>query len=105
MLMLTDFQILCLYPSCVVSVLFLMRAFQIFALRDYLKENDTITKMELMRILNENAPKDESNRFQQLTITKKKLQEYFPTFYTRSQMEKVLFDLLAEWKKKQDEDG
>jgi hypothetical protein len=72
---------------------------------DYLKENDTITKMELMRILNENAPKDESNRFQQLTITKKKLQEYFPTFYTKSQMEKVLFDLLAEWKKKQDEEG
>ncbi len=81
------------------------KTFQIFALRDYLKENDTITKMELMRILNENAPKDESNRFQQLTITKKKLQEYFPTFYTRSQMEKVLFDLLAEWKKKQDEEG
>ena len=81
------------------------KTFQIFALRDYLKENDTITKMELMRILNENAPKDESNRFQQLTITKKKLQEYFPTFYTKSQMEKVLFDLLAEWKKKQDEEG
>lgn len=38
----------------------------------HLKENDTITKMELMRILNENAPKDESNRFQQLTIAKKK---------------------------------
>ena len=73
------------------------------ALRDYLKENDTITKMELMRILNENAPKDESNRFQQLTITKKKLQEYFPTFYTKSQMEKVLFDLLYEWKKQNEE--
>ena len=81
------------------------KTFQIFALRDYLKENDTITKMELMRILNENAPKDESNRFQQLTITKKKLQEYFPTFYTRSQMEKVLFSLLEEWKKKNDETG
>ncbi len=81
------------------------KTFQIFALRDYLKENDTITKMELMRILNENAPKDESNRFQQLTITKKKLQEYFPTFYTKSQMEKVLFDLLADWKKKQDKEG
>ena len=75
------------------------KTFQIFALRDYLKENDTITKMELMRILNENAPKDESNRFQQLTLTKKKLQEYFPSFYTKSQMEKVLFDLLAQWKK------
>jgi ParB family chromosome partitioning protein len=79
------------------------KTFQIFALRDYLKENDTITKMELMRILNENAPKDESNRFQQLTITKKKLQEYFPTFYTKSQMEKVLFSLLEEWKKKNSE--
>lgn len=81
------------------------KTFQIFALRDYLKENDTITKMELIRILNENAPKDESNRFQQLTITKKKLQEYFPTFYTKSQMEKVLFSLLEEWKKKNDETG
>ncbi len=81
------------------------KTFQIFALRDYLKENDTITKMELMRILNENAPKDESNRFQQFTITKKKLQEYFPTFYTKSQMEKVLFSLLEEWKKKNDETG
>ena len=75
------------------------KTFQIFALRDYLKEHETITKMELWRILNENAPRDESNRFQQLTITKKKLQEYFPTFYTKSQMEKVLFDLLADWKK------
>ena len=75
------------------------KTFQIFALRDYLKENDTITKMELMRILNENAPKDESNRFQQFTITKKKLQEYFPPFYTKSQMEKVLFDLLYRWSK------
>ncbi len=79
------------------------KTFQIFALRDYLKENDTITKMELMRILNENAPKDESNRFQQLTITKKKLQEYFPTFYTKAQMEKVLFSLLEEWKEKNSE--
>lgn len=75
------------------------KAFQIYALRDYLKNNETITKMELIRILNENAPKDESNRFQQLTITKKKLKEYFPVFYTKSQMEKVLFELLEQWKK------
>ena len=76
------------------------KAFQLYALRDYMKEHETITKMELIRILNENAPKDESNRFQQLTITKKKLQEYFPTFYTKSQMEKVLFSLLEEWREK-----
>ena len=75
------------------------KAFQLYAVREYLKEHETITRMELWRILNENAPKDESNRFQQLTITKKKLQEYFPVFYTKSQMEKVLFQLLDEWKK------
>lgn len=75
------------------------KAFQIYAVRDYLKTNDTITRQELIRILNENAPKDESNRFQQLTITKKKLKEYFPVYYTKSQMEKVLFDLLTQWKK------
>ena len=81
------------------------KAYQIYPLRDYLKENEDISKMETIRILNENLPKDESNRFQQLTITKKKLQEYFPTFYTKTQMEKDLFDLLADWKKKNEEEG
>lgn len=79
------------------------KTFQIFAVRDYLKEHETISKMELMRILNENAPHDENHRFQKLTITKKKLQEYFPTFYTKPQMEKVLFSLLEEWKKQNSE--
>ena len=79
------------------------KAFQLYALRDYLKDHETITRMELIQILNENAPKDESNRFQQLTITKKKLQEYFPIFYTKSQMEKALFSLLEEWKEKNSE--
>ena len=75
------------------------KTFQIFALRDYFKENDDITKMELIRILNENAPINENNRFQKITITKEKLKDYFPVFYTKSQMEKVLFQLLDEWKK------
>ncbi len=75
------------------------KTFQIFALRDYLKENDDITKMELIRILNENAPINENNRFQKITITKERLKDYFPIFYTKSQMEKVLFQLLDEWKK------
>ena len=74
-------------------------------MEEYLKEHETITRMELWRILNENAPKDESNRFQQLTITKKKLQEYFPVFYTKSQMETVLFQLLEEWKKQNMQSG
>ena len=75
------------------------KTFQIFALRDYLKENGTITKMELIRILNENAPKNEDNRFQKITLTKNKLREFFPVFYTKSQMENDLFKLLEDWKK------
>ena len=75
------------------------KTFQIFALRDYLKEHETITKMELIRILNENAPINENNRFQKITITKERLKDFFPVFYTKSQMETVLFQLLEEWKK------
>ena len=81
------------------------KAFQLYALRDYMKEHETITKMELMRILNENAPKDERNRFQQLTITKKKLHEYFPPFYTKTQMENVIFKLLENWKKENEKEN
>lgn len=75
------------------------KAFQLYALRDYLKEHESITKMELIRILNENAPKNETNKFQKITIPKAKLKEYFPTFYTKSQIENVLFKLLEDWKK------
>lgn len=55
--------------------------------------------MELIRILNENAPLNENNRFQKITLTKDKLREFFTVFYTKSQMENVLFKLLEDWKK------
>ena len=55
--------------------------------------------MELIRILNENAPLNENNRFQKITLTKDKLREFFPVFYTKSQMENVLFKLPEDWKK------
>ncbi len=74
-------------------------AYQLYALRDYLKENTEITKSELMRIMYESAPVDTSNRFQRIILTKPKLKEFFPTYYTKRQMEKVIFDLLTEWKK------
>ena len=81
------------------------KAYQIFAVRDYLKANDDITKLALIKILNENLPRDESNRFQKITLQKSKLQEYFPTFYTRTQMENVIFKLLEQWKKENGEEN
>ena len=79
------------------------KTFKIYAVRDYLKEHETITKMELWRVLNENTPVNEDNRFQEFKLTKKKLKEFLPTFYTKSHMEKVLFLLLEEWKEKNSE--
>ena len=81
------------------------KAYQIYALRDYLKENESITKMDTIRILNENLPKDESNRFQRIELTKPKLLEYFPPFYTKSQMENVIFSLLEQWKKENEKEN
>jgi ParB family chromosome partitioning protein len=75
------------------------KAYQIYALRDYMKDRENITKLELIKILNENAPRNETNKFQKITIPTKKLKEYFPTFYTKSQIENVLFQLLEDWKK------
>ena len=81
------------------------KAYQIYALRDYLKENENITKMDTIRILNENLPKDESNRFQRIELTKPKLLEYFPPFYTKPQMENVIFSLLEQWKKENEKEN
>lgn len=81
------------------------KTYQIYAVRDYLNDNEGITRMGLIKILNENLPEDESNRFQRIIITKSKLQEYFPPFYTRKQMENVLFKLLEQWRKETERKG
>lgn len=75
------------------------KSFQLYAVREYLKEHESIIKMQLIKILNENLPKDAGNTFQKITLSTTKLHEYFPGFYTRTQMENVLFKLLADWKK------
>ena len=81
------------------------KTYQIFALREYLKENEDITRLETIRILNENLPRDESNRFQRIELTKPKLLEFFPPFYTKPQMENVIFSLLEQWKKENEKEN
>ncbi len=75
------------------------KSYQLYALRGYVDENGTISKNELIRVLNKSAPVDESNTFQSITLTKNQLKNYFPTFYKKTQMETILFRLLDEWKK------
>lgn len=68
---------------------------QIVILRQELL-NGAITQSQLIDILNENAigriPK------KKVTLSEKKLSQYFPPHYTSAEMEKVIVELLANWK-------
>lgn len=58
--------------------------------------NGAITQSQLIDILNENAigriPK------KKVTLSEKKLSQYFPPHYTSAEMEKVIVELLTKWK-------
>lgn len=79
------------------------KSFQIIALREYLSENQTITQMQMIKILNENIPGTQPSH--KITLNQKKLHEYFPAFFTKSQMENVIFKLLEQWKNEQEGAG
>ena len=68
---------------------------QIVILRQELL-NGAITQRQLIDILNENAigriPK------KKVTLSEKKLSQYFPPHYTSAEMEKVIVELLTNWK-------
>ena len=68
---------------------------QIVILRQELL-NGAITQRQLIDILNENAigriPK------KKVTLSEKKLSQYFPPHYTSAEMEKVIMELLTNWK-------
>lgn len=68
---------------------------QIVILRQELL-NGAITQSQLIDILNENAigriPK------KKVTLSEKKLSQYFPSHYTSAEMEKVIVELLTNWK-------
>ena len=68
---------------------------QIVILRQELL-NGAITQSQLIDILNENAigriPK------KKVTLSEKKLSQYFPPHYTSAEIEKVIVELLTNWK-------
>lgn len=79
------------------------KSYQIIALRDYIRENEAITQMTMIKVLNENLPgKQEPHN---ITLNQKTLHQYFPGFFTRSQMENVIYKLLEDWKNNQENDN
>lgn len=73
---------------------------QITLLRTRL-QNGAITQSAMITLLNDSQPGKAPSA--KLTLSEKKLREYFPSHYTTTQMRGVIEDLLTDWKRNQDE--
>ena len=73
---------------------------QITLLRNEL-QSGAITQAKMITLLNNSLPgKAPSSK---LTLSEKKLREYFPPEYSTAQMRNVIEDLLSEWKRNRDD--
>lgn len=72
-----------------------VRANQIAALRSELGQG-VMTQSKMILILNENQPGKKPGS--KITLSEKKLREYFPSGYTTSEMRSVILELLDNWK-------
>ena len=74
-----------------------VKSYQIYALREYMKDRAEPRKEEVYAALNTNIP----NRLpsHRVAFTGKTLKKYFPAYYTAEEMEKVILSLLEGWKK------
>ena len=72
-----------------------VRANQIAALRSELGQG-VMTQSKMILILNENLPGKKPDS--KITLSEKKLREYFPSGYTTSEMRSVILELLDNWK-------
>ena len=74
-----------------------MKSYQVTALRKHISDTESITQLELIKILNDNLPGKTTTK--KITFTEKKLRKYFPDIYSIEDMEKVMIRLLTQWKK------
>lgn len=72
-----------------------VRANQIAALRSEIGQG-VMTQSKMILILNENLPGKKPGS--KITLSEKKLREYFPSGYTTSEMRSVILELLDNWK-------
>ena len=72
-----------------------VRANQIAALRSEIGQG-VMTQSKMILILNENLPGKKPGS--KITLSEKKLREYFPSGYTTTEMRSVILELLDNWK-------
>ena len=77
----------------------MVKSYQITALRKYLNDARTISQPELVKLLGNTVTGH--NQSKNIVLTEKKLQKYFSSNYSLSDMEKILYRLLDNWKAEQ----
>ena len=68
---------------------------QLMELREY-RDKNTLTQDQLIDILNQ-ARSTVAKR-KKITITERKLNKFFPAYYSQTEIEKVILTLLTQWK-------
>ena len=77
-----------------------IKANQIAAVRNVYSAGSGLTQNEMIQLMNDNLPKNQTAK--KVTITEKKLKQYFPPNYTSEEMENIILQLLAGWKQGQE---
>lgn len=74
---------------------------QLMDLRQY-RENGNITQEQLIDILNQGRSTVQTRK--KVTLSERKLSKFFPAYYSQTEMERIIYGLLAQWKEQQEED-
>ena len=77
-----------------------IKANQIAAVRNAFSAGRLLTQSEMIQLMNANLPTNQVAK--KVTITEKKLKQYFPPNYTAEEMEDIILQLLAGWKQGQE---
>lgn len=72
---------------------------QIMELRQY-REDKSMTQEQLIGILVKSRSTTEKRK--KITITERKLNKYFPAYYSQTEIERVIVGLLEQWKAEQE---
>nr|WP_297709645.1 ParB/RepB/Spo0J family partition protein [uncultured Butyrivibrio sp.] len=69
---------------------------QLIELRPY-REDDSLTQEQMIDILIKNRSTPHVRK--KITFNERKLNQYFPAYYSQTQIEKILLDFCEEWKR------
>ena len=69
---------------------------QLIDLRPY-REDDSLTQEMMIDILIQKRATPQTHK--KITFNERKLNKYFPAYYSQTQIEKILIDFCEEWKR------